>query len=127
MAGPVSKLGWKIVGGGAAAAAGAAAGKAVALVYRAVRDEDPPTDPAHPDTAWAEALVWAAASGAAIALGRLAAERLAARGWVRTLGSLPPGMGDGDGDGVKATAGRRRRADHGDRPARLERGGSFAT
>jgi hypothetical protein len=90
----LSKLGWKIVGGAAAAAAGAAAGKAATIVYKKVRKADPPANPAHPDATWLEALTWAAVSGVATAAGRLAAERLAARGWVRAVGSLPPGMED---------------------------------
>lgn len=92
MADQGSKLAWKIVGGGTTALAGAAASRGVTVVYRKVRRTDPPTNPADPETAWAEAIVWAAVSGLAIGLGRLAAERLAARTWVRATGSPPPGM-----------------------------------
>lgn len=94
MAGPVSKLGWKVVGGGSAALAGSAASKAATAGYKRVRKADPPANPAHPDTSWLEALVWAIISGIAIGLGRLAAERLAAQGWVRATGALPPGLAD---------------------------------
>lgn len=92
MAGPVSKVGWKIVGGAATAAAGTAASKGVTAAYKKVRGNEPPVNPAHPDTAWREALLWAAVSGIAVGLGRLAAERAAASGWVRATGTLPPGM-----------------------------------
>ncbi|MCK9928191.1 DUF4235 domain-containing protein [Frankia sp. Mgl5] len=92
MAGPASKMGWKVVGGAATALAGTAASRGVTAAYRKIRKSDPPVNPADPETAWAEAIAWAALSGLAIGLGRLAAERVAARGWVRATGSPPPGM-----------------------------------
>ncbi|WP_261555224.1 DUF4235 domain-containing protein [Frankia tisae] len=92
MAKAASKLGWKVFGGAATALAGTAASRGVTAVYRKVRKSDPPVNPADPDTAWAEAIAWAAISGLAIGLGRLAAERAAARGWARATGSPPPGM-----------------------------------
>jgi hypothetical protein len=92
VAGPVSKIGWKIVGGGATAAAGAVASKAANHVYRKVRQAEPPENPASPNITWVDAVVWALVSGAAVGLGRLAAERVAAQGWVRATGELPPGM-----------------------------------
>ncbi len=92
VAGPVSKIGWKIVGGGAAAVAGAVAGKVATIAYKKVRKADPPENPANPDITWVEAVAWALVSGVAVGLGRLAAERIAARGWVRATGALPPGM-----------------------------------
>ncbi len=96
MVGPVSKIGWKIIGGAAGAAAGSAASKAVTVVYKKIRKSDPPTNPAHPDTTWADAIGWAVASAVAIGVGRLVAERIATRGWVKATGSLPPGMHDHD-------------------------------
>ncbi len=84
------------MGGAAGAAAGAAASKAVTVAYKKIRKADPPTSPAHPDTTWADAISWAVASGVAIGIGRLTAERVAARWWVKTTGSLPPGMHDDD-------------------------------
>jgi hypothetical protein len=92
VAGPVSKVGWKIVGGVAGAAAGAVASRSVTMLYKMIRKSDPPVNPAHPDTSWADAVVWAVASGLAIGVGRLVAERVAAESWVKATGSLPPGM-----------------------------------
>lgn len=92
LAGPVSKVGWKIVGGAATAAGGAAATRTVDLAYRKIRGGDSRPDPAHPDTTWREALLWALVTALAVTAGRLAAERLAATGWVRATGALPPGM-----------------------------------
>ncbi|SNQ47817.1 conserved hypothetical protein [Frankia canadensis] len=92
MAKAASKLGWKVIGGAATALAGTAASKGVTVAYRKIRKSDPPVNPADPDTALAEAIAWAAISGLAIGLGRLAAERAAARTWARATGSPPPGM-----------------------------------
>jgi hypothetical protein len=91
VSGPVSKVGWKIVGGAATAAGGAAASKSINLAYRKLRGE-PPLNPAHPDMAWRDAMIWALVSAVAITLGRLAGERVAAAGWLRATGALPPGM-----------------------------------
>jgi hypothetical protein len=91
VAGPVSKVGWKIVAGTATAVGGTAATKSVDLVQRKLRKGEP-LEPANPDTAWREALVWALVSAVAVAISRLAAERIVASGWVRATGALPPGM-----------------------------------
>jgi hypothetical protein len=92
VAGPVSKVGWKIVGGAATVAGGTAATKSVNAVYRKVRGGEPPKNLAHPDTTWREAMLFALLSAVAVALGRLAAERAVAAGWARVTGVLPPGM-----------------------------------
>ncbi|ONH30453.1 DUF4235 domain-containing protein [Pseudofrankia asymbiotica] len=92
MAGPVSKVGWKIVGGAATVAGGTAATKSVNAVYRKVRGGEPPKNLAHPDTTWREAMFFALLTAVAVALGRLAAERVVATGWTRLTGALPPGM-----------------------------------
>jgi hypothetical protein len=92
VANPVSKIGWKVIGGVAATVAGSLAGKAVTSAYVKIRKSDPPADPRHPDTSWTDALGWAVMSGVAIGVGRLVAQRLVARTWVRATGSLPPGM-----------------------------------
>ncbi|WP_131766317.1 DUF4235 domain-containing protein [Candidatus Protofrankia californiensis] len=89
---PVAKIGWKIVGGAAGAVAGSVASRAVTLAYKKIRKSDPPRSPAHPDTAWADAISWAAASGVAVGVGKLTAERVAARRWMKATGSLPPGI-----------------------------------
>ncbi|AEH09253.1 MULTISPECIES: DUF4235 domain-containing protein [Protofrankia] len=88
----VAKIGWKIVGGVAGAVAGSVASKAVTLAYKKIRKSDPPLSPVHPDTAWVDAISWAAASGVAVGIGKLTAERLAARRWLEATGSLPPGI-----------------------------------
>jgi len=92
VAGPVSKVGWKIIGGAATAAGATAATKGMNAAYRKVRGAEPPKNLANPETAWREAIIFALLSAVAVALGRLAAERAVAAGWSRLTGALPPGM-----------------------------------
>ena len=51
-----------------------------------------PKNPAAPGTNWIEALTWAAASGIAIAIGRMVAARGAAGFYKKLTGKLPPGL-----------------------------------
>jgi hypothetical protein len=73
---------------------GIAARKALDAAWRAARHDDPPRNPAAPDTNWSEALAWAALSAVAIAGARLVANRGAAAVWKSLTGSLPPGVED---------------------------------
>lgn len=43
--------------------------------YRLITHEDPPKNPANPEVAWKEALIWAAVSGLVGGMSRLAARR----------------------------------------------------
>lgn len=54
--------------------------------------DDPPRNPAAPGTDWKEAAAWAAASGTALALTKVAATTGAAKAWEKATGSLPPGV-----------------------------------
>ena len=54
--------------------------------------DDPPRNPAAPGTDWKQAVTWAAASGTAMALTKVAATSGAAKAWQKTTGSLPPGV-----------------------------------
>ena len=49
-----------------------------------------PENPAAPDVTWPQALAWAGATGAAMALARLLALRGSAAGWRLLKGTLPP-------------------------------------
>jgi NADPH:quinone reductase-like Zn-dependent oxidoreductase len=81
-------------------AAGAVTGLVSGLVtrkllnsgWRRLKGSDPPTNPASPRTRWSEALMWAAASGVAIAVARLVAARGAAEAWRATTGHYPEGL-----------------------------------
>ena len=56
---------------------------ALARGWRAVRGEEPPGEPEHPDVEWREALVWTAITGVTMALVGMAARRGAAAGYER--------------------------------------------
>ncbi|MFT4289448.1 DUF4235 domain-containing protein [Nocardioides sp.] len=58
--------------------------------WQAATGRKPPANPADPDVAMWEAVTWAAATGAAVALARMLAQRRAANYYVRSVGQLPP-------------------------------------
>jgi hypothetical protein len=87
-----AKIGWKVFGGLSVLAAGVIAKRAVDTTWGAVTGQEPPANPASPETTWPEAVGWALASGAAVGLARLAAARGAARYWQESTGRLPPGL-----------------------------------
>jgi len=78
---------WKLVGVGAGLGAGLIARKGMERVWLVVRGEEPPSNPASSTTNWTEALIWAAASGVALAVTRLVAQRGAAEAWRAFTGS----------------------------------------
>jgi hypothetical protein len=71
--------------------------KALETAWRTTKHDDPPKNPAAPGTEWSEALMWAAASGIAVATARLVAARGAAATWKSLTGKLPPGVEDAAG------------------------------
>lgn len=85
---------WRAVGIGAGIAAGFVARKALEGVWQATRGESPPANPASPRTTWPEALIWAVASGVALAVSRLVAQRGAAEAWRAVKGTYPEGLED---------------------------------
>lgn len=74
------------------AAAGAATRAALHAGWRRTKGGEPPANPASPGTRWSEALTWAAASGVAMAVTRLVAQRGAAEAWKASTGSYPEGL-----------------------------------
>lgn len=95
MAGAAGKIGWKIVALAFAVPTGIAVRKALDTGWKKARHGDePPKNPAAPDTDWTEALLWAAVSGIAVAAARLLAARGAAATWKSLTGKLPPGIED---------------------------------
>jgi hypothetical protein len=89
MAGASQAQVWRVVGVGTGLGAGFLARKVLERAWRSVRGEDPPGNPAAPTTGWGEALVWAAASGVALAVARLVAQRGAAEAWRMATGDYP--------------------------------------
>ena len=85
-------IGWRLLGTVSAVVAGIAARKLMVRVWRLASGDNPPANPAAPDTQWREAIPFAVASGAAIGLARMLATRKAAGYYRRSTGHLPPGM-----------------------------------
>ncbi len=83
---------WKIVGAVSGIAAGGATRSLLRAGWRKTKGGDPPTNPAAPGTRWSEAIGWAAASGVAMAVTRMVAQRGAAEAWKAQTGAYPPGL-----------------------------------
>lgn len=83
---------WKALATGAAIVAGIGARNAATAGWKKTVGGEPPTNPADPQTSWAEALGWTVLTGLLVATARLFARRSAAELWERRQGSLPPGL-----------------------------------
>ena len=81
---------WKAVSAGCALAMGIAARQVLRQTWKRTAGGDPPENPAAPEVAWREAILWTAASATAAGVARLIAKRGAAAGWTRIMGELPP-------------------------------------
>lgn len=81
---------WNLVVGVSTVAAGLAVRSLMKAGWRRFHGDEPPTNPADPDIEWRDALVWAGASAAAVAVSRVLARRAAAGGWRRVTGNFPP-------------------------------------
>jgi hypothetical protein len=81
---------WALVAAGSAAVVGFASRQLLRRGWSAWRKQPPPDNPAAPDVAWRDALLWAAATGLVVGIGRVAARRGAVAGWRRVTGRLPP-------------------------------------
>jgi Protein of unknown function (DUF4235) len=75
MAGPLGKVGYKLVGIAFAVPTGIIIKKGVDAVWRRARGTEPPRNAKAPENDWADVLLWAAASGTAVALGQVIASR----------------------------------------------------
>lgn len=63
--------------------------KGIDTLWRVVTGKRPPENPADPDVATREAVLWALASGAAVALIKMLVTRRAANYYVASTGHLP--------------------------------------
>ena len=70
-------------------------------VWRKTKHTEPPADPASPGTPWMEALLWAAASGIAVGVGRLVTTKGVATAKQKLTGKAPKGM---EGPAPKGTS-----------------------
>ena len=87
-----SDLGWKAVALGAGAASAFVTRRLLQVGWRATKGGDPPSNPAAKSTTWPDAVGWAVASGVALAVTRLVAQRGAAEAWRAVKGSYPEGL-----------------------------------
>jgi hypothetical protein len=81
---------WTALSTVAALSAAAVARKAIDKGWQVSTRRKPPTNPADPDVAVWEAVAWSAATGAAVAVARMFAQRRAANYYVKSAGHLPP-------------------------------------
>lgn len=86
------KIKWIGLAAGSAMIASFATRNLLRAGWRAFADNDPPRNPASPDTEWSEAVTWTVAAGLAAGLTRLVARRGAAAVWKGTTGSRPPAL-----------------------------------
>jgi hypothetical protein len=83
---------WQVVAMLSAAAAGLAARKLLEGSWTVLKDDEPPVNPAARSVDWGDALAWTVASGLAMGVGRLLAQRGAAAGWRKMRGHYPRGL-----------------------------------
>lgn len=81
---------WSMFSVVAALGAATVSKKVLDTTWRAATGRKPPVNPADPDVEVVEAVAWAAATGAVIALARMLAQRKAAHYYVKSTGNLPP-------------------------------------
>lgn len=84
-----------MLGTTSALAAGLATTKALDAVWKTATGKKPPSKPESPEIGNREAIVWAALSGMAMGVAKMYATRRAATYWVKSFGTLPPGMDEG--------------------------------
>ena len=60
--------------------------------WKSFTGSDAPENPAARSTTWKQAMAWAIASGVAVGLANVLAQRSAAAGWEQWRGELPPGL-----------------------------------
>lgn len=84
-------MAFKVLASGAAIAAGLAVRQGLEKGWERVSGRKPPRNPGSPLTDWREAMIWAAATGIAVGVGRVLGRRLLTTGWRRFRGRLPVG------------------------------------
>lgn len=87
---PKDPKSWTILAKVSAFAATFTVRQALNSLWRAATGKKPPKNAGHPDLSAVEAAAWAVASGALVALAKMAAARKAANYWRKSTGDLPP-------------------------------------
>ncbi|MFL6108932.1 MAG: DUF4235 domain-containing protein [Marmoricola sp.] len=85
---------WSVFSLVAALLAATVVRKGLNATWKAATGKEPPANPADPQVAMAEALLWAAVSGTLVAVARMLATRRAANYYARSTGKLPPGVSE---------------------------------
>jgi Protein of unknown function (DUF4235) len=88
---------WRLVSTVTGMLGGLLARKLIRMAYRALRTDTAPATPFDPTRAgfsWPEALLWAAAAGIGLVIGKMTSARLAALGWKAVTGTPPPGQAE---------------------------------
>src|SRR3954471_16922716 len=83
---------WTVFSLVSALGAAAVAKKGLDRVWQLATGKQPPENPADPDVEHWEAVSWAVASGIAVGLARMMAQRKAASYYARSTGHLPPDL-----------------------------------
>ena len=91
MANDSSKI-WTVFSLVSALGAAALAKKALDRTWTVATGKEPPENPADPDVEIWEAVAWAVASGVAVGIARMLAQRKAATYYTRSTGHLPPDL-----------------------------------
>lgn len=86
------KTAYKVLALAASLLGALAARKTMTFAWKALSGKEPPANPEHPEVSWGEAASWAIASGAAVGLARMVAQKRVATTWHRSTGVLPPGL-----------------------------------
>jgi hypothetical protein len=94
----MAAMGSKLVGIATGIAVRKVSMKVLDKVWLKTKHTTPPADPNSPGTPWAEALTWAAASGVAVGVARLATTKGMATAKMKVTGKVPEGM---EGPGAK--------------------------
>ena len=81
---------WSVFNLATALGAAAVARKTIDTTWQVATGKKPPENPADPDIDVWEAALWAAVTGAFVALARMLAQRRAASYYTRSTGQLPP-------------------------------------
>lgn len=83
---------WNVVAMVSAAAAGIAVRNLLETGWERVRHDEPPQNPAARSVDWGDALAWTVATGVAVGVARMLAQRGAAAGWKKVRGHYPQGL-----------------------------------
>jgi hypothetical protein len=89
-----NKFAWKLTNSVTTTVALLAAHKLTVAGWKWFTGAEPPKQPLRPGISAGEAATWAALSGAAVGVARIASVRFAANQWMRRTGALPKGAED---------------------------------